>query len=98
MKISLTVLALILYGYISNNYGRIGVRMNGYGNINHVYKFSPANEAGLQVDDKIIECDGVKGDILVTGIEGTTAHLVILRGKTRLKVDIVRARQEVVHD
>ncbi|MCC8028800.1 MAG: S41 family peptidase [Lachnospiraceae bacterium] len=64
----------------------------------HVYDDSPAQEAGLQEGDVIIEVDGVDATSmeveelaeLVRGEEGTSVHLVTYRGEDTIEYDIVR--------
>ena len=59
-----------------------------------------AREAGLQVDDRIISADGQSMEGLtveelrniVRGKEGTTVHLVVVRGEQELEFDVKRAK------
>ena len=59
-----------------------------------------AREAGLQVDDRIISADGQSMEGLgvddlrsiVRGQEGTTVHLVVVRGEQDLEFDVKRAK------
>ena len=59
-----------------------------------------AREAGLQVDDRIISADGQSMEGLtveelrniVRGKEGTTVHLVVVRGDQELEFDVKRAK------
>ena len=59
-----------------------------------------AREAGLQVDDQIISADGQSMEGLtveelrniVRGKEGTTVHLVVVRGEQELEFDVKRAK------
>lgn len=59
-----------------------------------------AREAGLQVDDRIISADGQSMEGLtveelrniVRGKEGTTVHLVVVRGEEELEFDVKRAK------
>lgn len=59
-----------------------------------------AREAGLQVDDRIISADGQSMEGLtveelrniVRGKEGTTVHLVVIRGEQELEFDVKRAK------
>ena len=59
-----------------------------------------AREAGLQVDDRIISADGQSMEGLgvddlrsiVRGREGTTVHLVVVRGEQELEFDVKRAK------
>lgn len=59
-----------------------------------------AREAGLQVDDRIISANGQSMEGLtveelrniVRGKEGTTVHLVVVRGEQELEFDVKRAK------
>ena len=59
-----------------------------------------AREAGLMVDDRIISADGQSMEGLtveelrniVRGKEGTTVHLVVVRGEQELEFDVKRAK------
>ena len=83
---------LLLRGYISNQLGRIGILWNPTcRRIDHVYRYSPANHAGLKYGDIITEVDGEearKGEIL--GPAGTTVRLTIHRQDMVFEVTLVR--------
>ena len=65
-----------------------------------VQENSTAREAGLLVDDRIISADGQSMEGLtveelrniVRGKEGTTVHLVVVRGEQELEFDVKRAK------
>ena len=76
------VLAVFLFGYVSNLDGRVGVRVShGSNTINHVYRYSPATEIGLEVGDIILSSDGHKGTSHMTGPCGSIILIKIKRGK-----------------
>jgi predicted metalloprotease with PDZ domain len=101
---ALLICGLLLTGGISNQYGRIGVRMSSTGTISHVYDHSPARDAGLQEQDRIIEADGHRGGIFSTvgywvdGDAGTKVHLKVKRGSFVFEVDVLRVVPSMVHD
>lgn len=92
------LVALALQGNISNQYGRVGIKVGTTGRITHVYNHSPAYLAGLQEGDKVLEADGRKGYKLVDGIAGTDARLKVRRGKEILFFTIPRVPKSEVFD
>lgn len=68
---------LLLTGYISNTYGRIGIVVAKDGGISHVFKHSPAADIGLERKDIIISADGVKGTSQITGDAGSFVRIVV---------------------
>lgn len=85
----------------SGSYGGIGISiMMNNDNTIEVYKVfsgTPADEAGIQVKDLIVEADGVREfeDLdelvsIVRGEEGTTVDLVIKRGDQEIPMTVER--------
>jgi len=93
------LIALILQGYVSNHYGRIGVKVDPYGYITKVYDVSPAKRHDLRVGDRIVLADGRKGNYYIDGIAGTTALLKVRRsGAPDFNVTVERVIPEEVYD
>jgi len=77
---SLPANAEFLQGYVTNEYGRIGVQVSPTsGRINRVYPVSPARDAGLREGDRIISADGQIGPEHADGMAGTLSELVVER-------------------
>lgn len=90
----------------AGSYSGIGVSIvendDGEIEIYKVFKGSPAEEAGIQVKDVIVEADGVRDfeDMdalveLVRGEEGTSVDLVVKRGDTEIPVTVERRNIEM---
>jgi len=93
------VIGLILQGYTSNNYGRIGITVPHHGNtITKVYTHSPAYEIGLEKGDKIISADGEPGTKLITGTAGTVVTLKVLHKDREYVYYIPRVIDKEVYD
>lgn len=86
---------------LERTFGGIGVRLvkqGHYVTVIEVFDNSPAQKAGIQVGDKIIEIDGesvLNRDHAVVsnkvaGEIGTTVHIKVLRGDEEISFDIVR--------
>lgn len=91
------LVSLFLDGSVSNEYGRIGVRVHtATGAINKVYSHSPAHDVGLRRGDVILEADGEKGYKHTDGMAGTRVLLKIKRGEFILYFEVPRVpRREV---
>ena len=77
--------AVVLTGLVSNQYGRIGIRIvrSGprRGRINKVHGQSPAADAGLKEGDRVVAVDGVRPtDIdMIDGQAGQFVRLTVRR-------------------
>ncbi len=85
----------------SGSYSGIGVSIimndEGFIEVYKVFKGSPAEEAGIQIKDLIIEADGVRGfeDLdslvsLVRGEQGTSVDIVVKRGDKEIPMTVER--------
>jgi len=88
------LILLTLYGYVSNEYGRAGVLISKYGRISHVYRHSPAFDAGLKPGDVVT--DPKQEDI--DGCAGEWVTLTISRKKQTFIVHIQRVPKRLVYD
>ncbi len=88
---------------INGSYKGIGIYIeekDGYIMVQSPISGSPAEKAGLQSGDIIIEVEGInikeitteEATGLIKGEEGTTVNLTILRGEETFKVDVERAQ------
>lgn len=89
---------LMLQGNVSNEYGRIGVRVSSSGGVSKVYEHSPAKDAGIRRGDVILEADGVKGTKHIDGLAGTSAKLKVKRGSFIFEVEVPRVPRSAVFD
>ena len=91
---SIVILGLVLQGYISNTSkpGYIGIQATVWQPIRivDVYHGTPAERAGLQVNDEIATVDGQKGGE-IKGEPGTPVTLLVKRGGQVLTFVVVRA-------
>lgn len=92
------ILGLMLYGLVSNIPGRSGVYIWDNGIIIHVYRCSPAFEAGIKEGDKVIGVDDHKGREGLDGTAGELIHIHIKRGNQPLDFWLVRRDCREVHD
>lgn len=93
---------------MSNAYVGIGITISlledGYPQVMDVTEGGPAEAAGLQVGDVIIEAEGYDcaqmgmnaTRNMVRGEEGTTVHLKVLRDEQQISVDVERRYIEVI--
>lgn len=90
----------------SGEYAGIGVSItmsdDGYCTVYKVFEGTPAEEAGIQVNDIILEAGGVTDfesldDVVavVRGEEGTTVDITILRGDEEIEMTVERRTIEV---
>ena len=90
----------------SGEYAGIGVSItmsdDGYCTVYKVFEGTPAEEAGIQVNDIILEAGGVTDfesldDVVavVRGEEGTTVDITILRGDEEIELTVERRTIEV---
>lgn len=94
-----SIIGLLLSGQLSSEYGRIGILVNHQTHgIIKVYRVSPAQEAGIQRGDTILECDGVKGHDIVDGSAGSFAYITIKRNDQILKFIVKRVPSNEVHN
>jgi C-terminal processing protease CtpA/Prc len=92
------LLCLLLYGYISNQFGVIGIRYDAMDRrIDQVYNPSPAYDAGLQKGDLVVSVNGIpvrKTDI--DGDAGSVADIVVTRNNEPIEVYIMRVPPEQI--
>lgn len=90
--------------YNSGSFFGVGIVFNitkdlSYPIVRSVYKDSPAEKAGIQVDDYITKVDGVstkdlssdKLVAMVTGEKGTTVKITVVRGRQEVEYEMERA-------
>lgn len=95
-----TIISLLLSGYISNEYGRVGIVVAKDGGISHAYTHGSAYIAGIRKGDIVISADDVKGTSQITGCAGTYVMLKVKQkesGETHLFY-IVRIPEREVYD
>lgn len=93
--------------YNSGSFNGVGIVFNiakdvSYPIVRNVYSGSPAEKAGIQIDDYITAIDGqstkdVSSDKLVammTGEKDTSVKITVLRGREQVTYDVVRAQIE----
>ena len=91
------------FSYVTGVFGGIGVTMEASGDyiiVTEVYPGSPAEKAGIQQGDKIVEADGVslvkatmeEAASVIRGEKGTKVNLGILRdgSDSVMKIDVMR--------
>jgi C-terminal processing protease CtpA/Prc len=91
------LLTAMLSGHISNEHGRIGVRVSKYGRVWHVYDHSPAKLYGIEEGDVVISADRVKG---IKHIDGPLSQVLleIRRGNNVMYFKVPRVNPKEVYD
>lgn len=87
--ITLSTHAGELKGFVSNNKGGIGVRTDWDHRVTRVYLDSPAEQAGIEVGDKILTVDGKKHGTC-RGAPGSVAHVTLRRGWGLMEFNVER--------
>lgn len=93
------ILGVVLAGQVSSDLqytspveGRIGVKIDhASGKIGSVYKVSPAQDAGILKNDKVILVDNLEKNCdNISGEPGTVVNIKLLRKGKELEFNIVR--------
>lgn len=86
-----------LSGWISEEYGRVGVRVNHHSYVTHVYSHGPAS-GNLKEGDKILLADEHKGHSKVDGKAGELVTIKVKRGEKELTFVLTRVPKSQIYD